>query len=127
MQQQLREMNFYEPTLTQHPNLLGAQLESSEHEQFDSAQEDTKEDEGEATSALDAELDVSTGKETDASGHPQLSGAAEGFAPCKGSILGHVGSFGGPRIGVLVFHCFGELPRKMPSPIEIGAVRLKTP
>ena len=37
VQQQLREMNFDEPTFAQHPTLLGAQPESPECEQFDSA------------------------------------------------------------------------------------------
>ena len=77
VQQQLGEMNLKESAFAQHPTLLGAQPESPEREQFDSAQEDAKED-GKATSALDAELDASTGKETDASGRParspQLSG-----------------------------------------------------
>ena len=82
VQQQLGEMNLEESAFAQRPTLLGAQPESPEHEQFDSAWEDTEED-GEATSALDAKLDASTGKETDASGHPaqmdpQLSGTAEG-------------------------------------------------
>ena len=56
--------------------LLCAQLESSEHDQFDSAREDAKED-SEATSALDAKLNASTGEETDASGHPAQTPSAE--------------------------------------------------
>ena len=36
VQQQLKEMNFDEPTFAQHPTLLGVQLESPECEQFDS-------------------------------------------------------------------------------------------
>ena len=51
------------------PTLLGAQPESPECEQFDSAQKDVEEEEGGATSALDAEPDASTGEETEASGH----------------------------------------------------------
>ena len=69
VQQQLREMNFDEPAFVQRPTLLGTQPESPEREQFDSAQEDVEEEEGGATSALDAEPDVSTGKEMEASGH----------------------------------------------------------
>ena len=38
--------------------------------QFDSAQEDTEEEDGKAASALDAKFDASTGKEMDASGRP---------------------------------------------------------
>ena len=60
VQQQLREMNFNEPTF--------AQPESPEREQFDSAWEDVEEEEGSATSALDAEPDASMGEETEASG-----------------------------------------------------------
>ena len=52
----------------QRPTLLGAQPESPEREQFDSAREDAEEEDGEATSALDAELDASMGEEADASG-----------------------------------------------------------
>ena len=76
VQQQLGEMNLEESAFTQCPTLLGAQPESPEHEQFDSAREDTEED-GEAASALDAKLDASTGEETDASGCPARSPSAE--------------------------------------------------
>ena len=61
VQQQLGEMNLEESTFAQHPTLLGAVPESPEHEQFNSAQEDAEEEDGKATSALDAELDASTG------------------------------------------------------------------
>ena len=77
MQQQLREMNFDEPAFAQHPALLGAQLESPEHEQFDSAWEDVEEEEGGVTSALDAEINVSMGKETEASGYLAQAPSAE--------------------------------------------------
>ena len=77
VQQQLGEMNLEESAFTQRPTLLGAQPESPKHEEFDSAREDTKEEDGEATSALDAELDTSTGEETDASGHPARTSSAE--------------------------------------------------
>ena len=69
VQQQLREMNFGEPTFAQCPTLLGAQPESPERKQFDSARDDVEEEEGSATSALDAEANASTGEETEASGH----------------------------------------------------------
>ena len=42
---------------------------NSDQEQYDSAQEDPKQDEGNITSLLDAELDASSGEETDASRH----------------------------------------------------------
>ena len=69
-------MNLEESAFTQRPTLLGAQPESPGHKQFDSAREDIKED-GKAANALDTELDASTGKETDASGHPARSPSAE--------------------------------------------------
>ena len=54
-------MNLKESAFAQHPTLLGTQPESPECEQFDSAREDAKEEDGEATSALDAKLDASMG------------------------------------------------------------------
>ena len=77
VQQQLGEMNLEESTFAQCPTLLGAQLDSPEHEQFDSAWEDAEEEDGEATSMLDAELDASMGEETDASGRPARTPSAE--------------------------------------------------
>ena len=70
MQQQLRELNLDEPAFMHRPALLGAQLETSEYEQFNSTREDAAEDEGDETSTLDAKLNASTGEETDATGHP---------------------------------------------------------
>ena len=76
-QQQLGEMNLEESAFAQCPTLLGAQPESPEREQFNSAREDTKEEDSEATSALDTELDASMGEETDASGRPARMSSAE--------------------------------------------------
>ena len=76
IQQQLGEMNLEESAFAQHPTLPGAQPESPEREQFDSARQDAKED-GKATSALDAELNASTGEEMDTSGRPARSPSAE--------------------------------------------------
>ena len=76
VQQQLGEMNLEESAFAQRPTLLGAQPESLERKQFDSAWEDAEED-GKAASALDAELDASTGEETDVSGHPAQLPSAE--------------------------------------------------
>ena len=73
VQQQLGEMNLEESTFAQRPTLLGTQPESPKREQFDSTREDAEEEDGEATSALDAELDTSTGEETDAPGSDTLS------------------------------------------------------
>ena len=70
-------MNLEESTFAQCPTLLGAQPESPECEQFDSAWEDAEEEDGKVASALDAELDASTGEETDASGHPSQTPSAE--------------------------------------------------
>ena len=77
VQQKLGEMNLEESTFVQCPTLLGAQLDSPEHEQFNSAREDAEEEDGEATSAFYAELDTSTGEETDASGCPARTSSAE--------------------------------------------------
>ena len=76
IQQQLGEMNLEESTFAQCPTLLGAQQESPDREQFDSAWEDAEED-GKATSTLDAKLDASTGEETGASWHPAQTPSAE--------------------------------------------------
>ena len=56
LQQQLGEMNLEESAFAQCPTLLGAQPESPEREQFDSAREDAKEEDGKATSALGTKL-----------------------------------------------------------------------
>ena len=77
VQQQLREMNLKESAFAQCPTLLGTQPESPKRECFDSAREDAKEEDGNAASVLDAELDASTGEETDASGHPAWTPSAE--------------------------------------------------
>ena len=77
IQQQLGEMNLEESAFAQCPTLLGAQPESPECEQFDSAREDAKEEDGKATSALDAEIDASTGEEMDTSGRPARTSSVE--------------------------------------------------
>ena len=76
VQQQLGDMNLEESAFVQCPTLLGTQPESPGCKQFNSAREDVEED-GKAASALDAELDARTGKETDASGHAARSPSAE--------------------------------------------------
>ena len=76
VQQQLGDMNLEESAFAQHPTLLGAQPESPGRKQFNSAREDIEED-GKAASALDAELDASTGEETDVSGRVAWSPSAE--------------------------------------------------
>ena len=82
MQQQLREVNLDKPAFTHCPALLGTRPETPEYEQFDSTHEDAEEDEGDAMSTLDTELDASTGEEMDAQLRcPQLIGADEGIAP----------------------------------------------
>ena len=60
-----------------HPALLGARPETPEQEQFDSACEDAEEDEGNATSILDTELDASMGEETNTTGCPARTPSAE--------------------------------------------------
>ena len=77
VQQQLKESNLDEPAFVHHPALLGARPGTPEQEQFNSACEDGKEDEGNATSILDAELNTSTGEEMDATGRPAHMPSAE--------------------------------------------------
>ena len=77
VQQQLKELNLDEPTFIHRPTLLGAQLETPEHEQFDSTREDAEEDEGDTTCILGAELNISTGEEMDATGGPACMPSAE--------------------------------------------------
>ena len=60
-------------------------------------------------------------------GCPLPRGTAEGIAPCKGSIPGHVKNFEGLRISALVSHCFERLLKRMPFPIGIGIARSKMP
>ena len=77
LEQQLRELNLDEPAFAHHPALLGARLGTPEYKQFDSSCEDAEEDEGDATSMLDAELHASTGEEMDATGHPAFMPSAD--------------------------------------------------
>ena len=126
MQQQLRELNFDEPAFEQRPPLLGAQPESPEHEQFDSAWEDVEE-EGGVTSGLDAELGTSTGKETEVSGCPRLRGVAEETRSCRGSVLGHDEISGCLEINAFVFRCSEKPLKKMLFPIETGVARSRMP
>ena len=60
-------------------------------------------------------------------GCPLPRGAAEGIAPCEGSVPGHVKNFEGLRISVLVSRCFERLLKRMPFPIGIGIARSKMP
>ena len=129
IQQQLWEMNFDEPTFAQRPTLLGAQLESPEREQFDSAREDVGNEEGGLTSGLDADLGTSTGEETEPlgtqAGRPLLTGTAKGTEPCEESVPGYDEISEALRISALVSHCFEKPPKKMPSPTGTGIVRLR--
>ena len=70
-------MNLDEPAFTHRPALLGTQPETPEYEQFDSTHKDANEDEGDATSALDAELNASMGDEMDATGRPACMPSAD--------------------------------------------------
>ena len=131
VQQQLGDMNLEESAFAQRPTLLGAQLESPECEQFDSAWEDAEEEDGKVTSTLDAKLNASTGEETDASGRPTRMPSAEPRCQRNRTMHRertlHEGNFGGPRIDASVSPCSGKLPRRMLSLTVTGAVRLKTP
>ena len=77
MQQQLRELNLDEPAFAHRPALLGTRPETPEYKRFNFACEDAKEDEGNATSILEAELDASMGEETDTTRHPACMPSAD--------------------------------------------------
>ena len=77
MQQQLRKVNLDEPAFAYCPALLGTRLDNPQYERFDSTRKDAEEDEGDTTSTLDAELDASTGKEMDTTGHPARTPSAD--------------------------------------------------
>ena len=116
VQQQLGEMNLKESAFAQCPTLLGAQPEIPEHEQFDSAREDAKEEDGKATSALDAELNASTGEEMDASGClAQMSSAEQrhqrNHAMCQECIRVQR-EFWGPKNRCLSFPLFRETTKE---------------
>ena len=121
VQQQLKEMNLKEPAFAQRPTLLGAQPDSPEREQYDSAREDAEEEDGEATSVLDAEFNASTGEEM------ELSGVAEETAPCAENAHGREGNFSSPKTDASVFPYSGKPPRRMLSHTGTGAARSRTP
>ena len=73
VQEQLRNLQITEPAFAHCPALLGDHPETPDQEQCNSTWEDAKEDEGNATSVLDAKLDASTGEEMDASGYLHCS------------------------------------------------------
>ena len=116
MQQQLKEMNFYEPAFAQCPALLGTQPESPEREQLDSTWEDVEEEEGGATSALDAEIDASMGEEMEASGCPAQAPSAErrcqrNHAMQRECTWAHQ-EFQGPKNRCLSFPLFWETTKE---------------
>ena len=124
-------MNFDEPTFAQRPALLGTQQQSPEREQFDSTQEDVEEEKGGVTSALDAEIDASTGEETEASGHPARVPSAERChhrnCAMQRKWTRRMENFEGLKISVLVSHYSKKLLRRMPIPIGIGTARSRMP
>ena len=131
VQQQLGEMNLKESAFAQRCTLLGAQPESPEREQFDSAREDAKED-GKTASALDAELDASTGEKTDASGCPARTPSAEWR--CRRNCAMHrectraQREFRRPKNRRLSFPLFRETTKEDAiSYRDLRKVRLKTP
>ena len=67
LQEQLRDLWITEPAFAQRTALLGGHPKTPNQEQYNSTWEDTKEDEGNATSLLDAELDASLDEEMDTS------------------------------------------------------------
>ena len=131
VQEQLKEMNLDEPAFMHHSALLGTRLGTPEYEQFDSAREDAKEDEGDSTSVLDAELDTSMGEETNASGHLARMPSADRCRRRNRALRREHNwacrEFRRPKNKQLSFHCSEKLQKRTPSPIEIGAVRSRMP
>ena len=131
VQQQLKELNLNDPTFVHRPALLATQPETPEYEQFDSAWEDAKEDEGNATSALDAKLNASMGEETDTSGLlAQMPSANRRHRRNRALRRVHNWArweFRRPKVDGWASPCSEKLQRRMPSPIEIGAVRSRMP
>ena len=94
MQEQLRDMRFTKPTFAQCPALLSAaHPEIPDQEQYNSTQEDTKENEGNATSQLDTGLDVSTAMKRMSQGTRAVQsrpiGTAKGITSCIGCETEH--------------------------------------
>ena len=79
LQEQLRDLWITEPAFTQCTALLGGHPKTPNQEQYDSTWEDTKEDEGNAMSLLDAELDASLDEGMDTSGCSHRSLLADRF------------------------------------------------
>ena len=73
LQEQLRDLWITEPAFAQRTALLGGHPKTPNQEQYNSTWEDTKEDEGNAMSLLDAELDASLDEEMDTSGRSHCS------------------------------------------------------
>ena len=121
VQQQLREMNFDKPAFVQCPTLLGAQPESPECKQFDSAQEDVEEEAVPQVHWMLSLMLVWMRRRKPLGARPRC------HLPCKGSIPGRVENFKGLKISALVSHCFKKLPKRMPFPIGIGIERSKMP
>ena len=130
VQQQLGDMNLKESAFAQPPTLLGTQPESFGREQFDSAREDIVDD-SKAASALDAELDASTGKETDTSGHAARSPSAKRHCQRNRAMQRERTrarrEFWRPKNRRLSFPCSGKPPRRMLSLTGTGTVRLRMP
>ena len=77
MQEQLRDLQITEPAFPHHPALLGNRPETTDPDQYDSTWEDVEDDEGDATSQMDVNLDASIGEETDTSLHLHCSLSAD--------------------------------------------------
>ena len=119
IQQQLGEMNLKESTFAQRPTLLGAQLDSpSTNSSIPPGKMPKKKTVKPLAHWTPNLMPVRVKRWMPLGtrlGRPQLSGTAEGTAPCTGSALGCGGNFGGPRIDASVFPCSGKLPRRMLS------------
>ena len=118
MQQQLKELNLDKPAFTHcpPPPLLGTRPETPEYKQFDSTWEDTEGDKGDATSAFDAKLNTSMGKETDTSGHPACTSSANRHRRRNHTLRRECNracqEFRRPKSRRLSFHLFQETTKE---------------
>ena len=97
VQEQLRDLQITESAFAHHPAILGSHPETPNQEPYDSAWKDMEEeDEGNATSLLDAKLDTNTGEKWMPLGTRipqfQLIGTTEGIVPCVESITNLTGN-----------------------------------
>ena len=131
MQQQLKEMNLDKPAFTHHPVCWALDQEAPGKNSLTPP--------GSTPKRMRAMPQVYwTPNSTPAQArrwtpqgaklvHPQPIGTAEGITLCGENITRHIGSSIDKKIDGSVSHCSEKLPKRMPSLIEIGVVKSRTP